>query len=203
MINIVGDTNMFLKNKYTKWYNNIILDAAARVNRTGYYEKHHIVPKSIGGTNDKSNLIYLTAKEHFICHLLLTKMFIGEYKSKMVRAFWMIATMGNKNQQRKKVGSKIYCKYKELWLQHGNLNKPKTEEHKQKMKKPKSEEHKRKISLARTGVSTGPRSDRQKEAAGAIWRGKKMPTHKCEHCNKETSLLNYRKWHGDRCKLKI
>jgi hypothetical protein len=142
---------MFSENKYTKWYNNIIAKASARVTRAGYFEKHHIIPKSIGGTNDKCNLIYLTAKEHFICHLLLTKMTEGEDKSKMVRAFWMIATMGNRNQERKKVSSKVYCTYKELWLQHGNLNKPKSEEHKRKLRKPKSEEHKRKLSESRLG----------------------------------------------------
>lgn len=32
----------------------------------GYFEKHHILPKSLGGTNDKENLVKLTAREHFI-----------------------------------------------------------------------------------------------------------------------------------------
>ena len=38
-----------------------------------YCEKHHIVPRCIGGTNDLSNLTILTYREHFIVHLLLTK----------------------------------------------------------------------------------------------------------------------------------
>ena len=33
----------------------------------GYYEKHHIQPKSLGGSNKKENLVRLTAREHFIC----------------------------------------------------------------------------------------------------------------------------------------
>lgn len=37
-----------------------------------YYEKHHIIPKCLGGTNEKENLVLLTAREHFICHKLLT-----------------------------------------------------------------------------------------------------------------------------------
>ena len=192
---------MFLNNKYTKWYNNIITKAEQKVNRNGYHEKHHIIPKSIGGSNDESNLIYLTAKEHFVCHLLLTKMFDGEYKSKMIRAFWMIATMGNKNQERKKVGSRIYCRYKELWLKHGNLNKPKTEEHKQNLRGPKSQEHKNNISKARIGVSTGPRSNIQKEAAGKIWRNiSRREECCCLYCEKTTSIMNFVKWHGDNCK---
>lgn len=78
-----------LENKYTKWYIQIIQNAFLRSHSTGYFEKHHIVPDcffidrkrpgSIGWINEESNhpsnLIHLTAKEHFIAHLLLTKMF--------------------------------------------------------------------------------------------------------------------------------
>lgn len=39
----------------------------------GYFEKHHIIPRAFGGANDDSNLVKLTAKEHFIAHLLLYK----------------------------------------------------------------------------------------------------------------------------------
>lgn len=38
-----------------------------------YTEKHHIVPKCLGGGNEKSNLTVLTAREHFICHLILAR----------------------------------------------------------------------------------------------------------------------------------
>lgn len=40
-----------------------------------YLESHHIIPRSLGGSNKKSNLVNLTAREHFICHLLLVKIF--------------------------------------------------------------------------------------------------------------------------------
>lgn len=39
-----------------------------------YYESHHIIPKSLGGNNLSENIVLLTPKEHFITHLLLTKM---------------------------------------------------------------------------------------------------------------------------------
>lgn len=38
-----------------------------------YFETHHKLPKALGGTNDKSNLVNLTAREHYIAHLLLVK----------------------------------------------------------------------------------------------------------------------------------
>ena len=64
---------MFKDNKYTKIYNMICNRARAR-EIMGYVEKHHIIPRSLGGSNAKSNIVKLTAREHFICHLLLTKM---------------------------------------------------------------------------------------------------------------------------------
>ncbi len=63
----------FLQNKYTKTYFNII-DIAKQRKTIGYTETHHIIPVALNGSNDKSNLVDLTAREHFICHLLLTKM---------------------------------------------------------------------------------------------------------------------------------
>ena len=38
-------------------------------------ERHHIFPKSIGGSNNKSNIVKLTLKEHYRCHELLVEMF--------------------------------------------------------------------------------------------------------------------------------
>lgn len=81
---------LFLENKYTKWYTNIILKAKARENKDdGYRERHHIIPKCfylknrskqsrnghlLGNCDDHSNIVSLTAREHFVIHWLLTKM---------------------------------------------------------------------------------------------------------------------------------
>lgn len=54
-------------------------------------ERHHILPVSLGGTNRRSNLVDLTLKEHFLCHLLLTKMTEGEARQKMSAAFVLMA----------------------------------------------------------------------------------------------------------------
>ena len=63
----------FIDNKYTRWYYAIVANARCRI-VNGYTENHHIFPKSIGGDNSMDNLVLLTAREHFICHWLLTKM---------------------------------------------------------------------------------------------------------------------------------
>ena len=48
-----------------------------------YLETHHIMPRCMDGTDDLENLVNLPAREHFICHLLLPKIYKGtkfEYK---------------------------------------------------------------------------------------------------------------------------
>lgn len=87
---------MYLQNKYTRWYYNIISAAQSRTTE-GYVERHHIIPKSLGGSDEKENLVSLTAREHFICHWLLTKMADNtNSRIRMLNAFW---SLSRKNQQ--------------------------------------------------------------------------------------------------------
>lgn len=75
---------MYLDNKYTLWYSRIINSAQVRaIIPTNYTELHHIIPKSLGGKDDRSNLVRLTPREHYVCHLLLTKMVVGPAKRSM------------------------------------------------------------------------------------------------------------------------
>ena len=80
------DEKMFLQNKYYKYYCNIISSRQKFILSDGYFELHHIIPKAAGGTNDSSNLVKLTAREHFLCHLLLAKCTEADLKHKMVHA---------------------------------------------------------------------------------------------------------------------
>jgi hypothetical protein len=98
---------LFLQNKYTSWYFAIIDKAKERIPE-GYSEKHHIIPRTLGGKNDKSNIVVLTAREHFVCHLLLTKMLTDDNKHKMVYALHMLSNASNKLHQRYTPSSKLY-----------------------------------------------------------------------------------------------
>lgn len=57
---------------YSKIYESLIERARTR-SITGYIEYHHVIPKCLGGSNDSSNLVALTAEEHFLAHQLLIK----------------------------------------------------------------------------------------------------------------------------------
>ena len=59
---------------YTKHYFALIERSRQR-KKDGYLEKHHIVPKCMGGTDEKSNLVLLTPEEHYVAHLLLVKIY--------------------------------------------------------------------------------------------------------------------------------
>ena len=56
----------------------------------GTVECHHILPKSLGGSNDKSNIVNLTPKEHFVAHHLLWKIY---QNSEMALAFKLMVNM--------------------------------------------------------------------------------------------------------------
>lgn len=101
----------FLDNKYTKWYYSIISQARKK-NYSGYTEKHHVIPRSLGGGNG-NNIVKLSAKEHYMCHLLLTKMINEKTKFyyKMILAFNMMSTKSN-NQDRNYINLKKYEKIK-------------------------------------------------------------------------------------------
>lgn len=61
---------------YKKVYDQIIQNRLTnKLSRNQYTERHHIMPKCLGGTDDESNLVRLTAREHFICHALLAEMY--------------------------------------------------------------------------------------------------------------------------------
>ena len=99
-------------NKYKIYYNNIINRARNRI-LEGYTELHHIIPSSLGGSDDADNLVALTAREHFICHILLTKFTSGEDKNKMLYA--AILMKGKNDKQPRYINSRLYENIKQLY----------------------------------------------------------------------------------------
>jgi hypothetical protein len=109
---------MYLQNKYTQWYYNIIQQAQSRIlSPDVYVEKHHIMPSSLGGNNSKSNIVRLTPREHFVCHLLLTKMTTGNALFKMKHAVSMLMNAKNIGRGRYIPSSRLYAYVKKCHLE--------------------------------------------------------------------------------------
>jgi len=150
---------MFNQNKYTRIYYQIVNNGKNRtLDSAVYVERHHIIPESLGGSNSKDNLVKLTAREHFICHMLLTKMTKGADYKKMIHAFWSMCNYSSGNQQRTyKINSTIYESLKKE--RSKLLSKPMPEHVKAKIskttkggsKKPFSEEHRKNLSESLKG----------------------------------------------------
>lgn len=142
--------NLHYLNRYNKF-----IDALKEQTIDGYYELHHIIPKSSGGSNDKSNLIALTARQHYIAHWLLWKAYGGN----LARAFFMMSSVG----RYQRVNSKTYDKARKDYSEQVKIqmakkpNVPKfTPEHREKLRQAKlgrklSEETKEKLRLAGLG----------------------------------------------------
>lgn len=85
---------------YANIYNLIVLQAKERI-LFPPYEVHHILPKSLGGSNSTNNLTRLTFREHILCHELLWKTYrqnLGETHiatRKMAHAFHLMMTDSN------------------------------------------------------------------------------------------------------------
>jgi len=143
---------------YQKVYDKIISNAKIRNYLKGgniIVETHHIVPKACDGSNRKENLVNLTTREHYICHLLLERIYRNtEYHNMMLRAAFMMG-------RNKTTNSRAYQSVKEAHIR--NLrNRSISEEQKHAISKANkgntarlglknTEEHKKKISDSNTG----------------------------------------------------
>jgi hypothetical protein len=81
------------------------MDALKCQSVDGYCEMHHIVPRSLGGSDDKDNLIKLTPRQHYIAHWMLWKACGGVAG----RSFFMMSNLGKYG----KVNSTTYAQARE------------------------------------------------------------------------------------------
>jgi len=174
---------MYLTNKYTRWYYSIIDNANSRtLHNTVYIEKHHIIPRSMGGNNDVTNLAKLTAREHYLCHYLLTKMTTETNKVKMLCALRFLNANNRKS-------SRVY-EYIKTNLHHGPLavlikqkisNTMKGRPAHNKGKKQNHKKHQTRIDNSATGLNK--------------LKGVPRPRLCCIHCHTEVDLANLSRYH--------
>ena len=77
---------------YINRYKRFIAYCRIRKLKADYYERHHIKPRCLGGSDREQNLIKLSAREHYIAHWILSKCFVkGKSKQKLAYAFLAMA----------------------------------------------------------------------------------------------------------------
>ena len=194
---------------YLKIYNSLSANRQQNpISRNDCYcERHHIIPKSEGGSNETSNLVYLTAREHYICHLLLAKIYND-------RKLWSIIhlLMGKNNRTKKdfKYNSKLYekSKIRDPESRKGRpgywSGKKRNEEFKQKLSKKFkgrkiSEEQRQVLAKIQTGTHL---SEATKQKISNAHKGKSLSM---EHRQKLSIKFKGRKItpHTEEHKLKI
>ncbi len=150
-------------NKYKKWYQNIIDRASNRV-LEGYVERHHIIPRCLGGPDTADNIVSLTAREHFICHWLLTKIYTGDARHKMINAMYIMRAAGpNQKRYESKITGRVYNTLREEYSKYiSNLNKGRVQ--------PLEENIKQKA--AQTGRKRAPFSDEWRAKMSEAKQGK-------------------------------
>lgn len=212
---------------YQKIYNQLIERGQRRDILEGYIEEHHIIPKCVGGNDDQENLVLLTAREHFIAHILLAKIHGGA----LWHAAHMMSNMGRYTNRKYEIIRKEHAKLVGDFMRgrkkpagHGK----KISENKERARKisvaltgrKRSDEHSRNIGLGNKGKIV---SDDAKHKISVAMSGKNNPmygkTHNdesrriiseankqkivCPHCNKEGGIAIMKRWHFDKCKNKV
>jgi hypothetical protein len=117
---------MFLQNKYTKWYYQIVGNAKTRGD-AGHGEYHHIIPECFfiarkrkgesgwveGDPNSSDNIVKLSDREHLICHKLLLRMTIGKARGKMWYALNMMLAKNGNHDRKYSITSREFAKLRE------------------------------------------------------------------------------------------
>ena len=139
---------------YQQIYNNLIDRATLRVSE-GYVEKHHIVPRCLGGTDAKENIVRLYPEEHYLAHLLLCK--INEGNQKLLYAAMNMTTgsMINNGKRNNKAYGWLRRQYAESMSGDNNPNRRNPAIQKEAAKKrvgqKRTEETKVRMSAAQKG----------------------------------------------------
>lgn len=148
---------------YQRIYDDLI-NKRQRLSPDGYVERHHVVPRSMGGSDASDNIVSLTAREHFIAHALLAKIHGG----KQWAAF---SLMRGKNEVSARTYDIVRRASSEA-ISRSRTGMKFSSSHKEKLRYKRSPEHLEKMSAARKGKKIGPHSAETRRKIGDAHRGK-------------------------------
>jgi hypothetical protein len=178
-----------------------------------YYESHHIIPKCLGGLNDKENLVLLTAREHYVAHKLLT--YIHPKNRRIALAFHRMTF----DKRGRKISSRDFEYARKLRITTSPIKiirKPCKKETKQKIGKANkgkqpwlgkhhSKETKKVLSM-KSSLMTGDKNSffgkHHSKITKAVLRDKSLNVEKieCEYCHKTFTPAMFTRWHGKNCR---
>ncbi len=118
---------------YLRIYNELIESGRNVVKIKGVHETHHILPRSLGGTDNPENLTVLTRKGHVLAHHLLMLITTGEAKRSMQNAFFKIAIRNGKRLPHRLIALALKAN-SDSKLGNKNASGPRSEEFKEKMR---------------------------------------------------------------------
>lgn len=180
---------------YKLHYEKLIKKAQSRsILKNIYRESHHIIPRSIGGNDEKTNLVELFPEEHLLAHLLLVKIYPCS-KSLLYAANMMAHCNGNDSQYRTSTKTYGWLRRKYSKMMQERMEGKNNHRYGVSM----SDETKKKISESNKGKV-------------CYWKGKKLPKtvrEKMSNTRKENGVAAgeknpmYGKNHSDYTKKKI
>lgn len=203
---------------YFAQYNKLIESRKLMTRKKGdglYYERHHAIPKWLGGADTKDNLVLLTAREHFIAHLLLWKF----YRDRPSALALHKMTKSNNSNQDRKFTSVQFEKARMAFVEtqigdknwtsingSPNKGKPSTNKGKKLGKREwvsgennpaKRLDIRLKISQSLKGIK---KTQEHMQKLNESFLSKPKLT--CQYCNSTVDYRNFGRWHGDNCKKK-
>lgn len=191
---------MFLENKYKKWYFQIVENSSKKIYDLSKMrvEKHHIIPRCMGGNNDKTNICVLTIREHILVHRLLPKM-TSDYNTQRKLLFAVARMIAGRQglylnlswEKQNYIQERLseLQRQRMLGTKHTEESKRKISEG-QKNRPPASDETKRKISEKNTGRLLGIKiPEERKEKIRQSQLGKKKTLEHVEKINKNPEKI--------------
>lgn len=194
------------------------------------FDRHRILPGCLGGKYIKSNIAYLTPREHFIAHLLLEKMYhhpgilwatflmsteerynSKDYARLRQKALPLLSENGTKVMNNNWISHEFRERHRErlsvLWSDHEFR-----ERHAQRLRdrtNPGTLEHVRQLSAARGKARLlDPKKNpnnipgvKEKQREATKARMSNLPVIVCPHCGKSGKGPIMKRYHFNKCTL--
>jgi ribosomal protein S27AE len=161
-----------------KWHYDRLIETRKVLCRSkkdgNYYEIHHIIPRCKDGDNSEENLIHLTAREHFLAHWLLWRIYRDRQTALAFNAMLRIG-----RGQKRITSSRSFQEAREAasFAQKGKKLRQET---------------------INSIIKNNARTGKPNWNSGKKWEKSKV---ECSKCGEYTSIDHNKRWHEENCQL--